>query len=481
MATNKLSKLNWRLTFAVLAVAIGIGWKLSLTNGQLLPGIDGAYYWVQVRSILNDFDMAFDDLPLVFWIQALFALIVGNVELGVRISDAVLPALSAIPIYLMLKNSKQTWLPAFAILVGLLHPVQLYFFTGDFIKNAAAMPVAFFIGWILYSWGRRSTKWSLLYLFVSFVIVGLTHFGTLLLCFLLVALWALFYLRKKPLSFWLRTGVLTLVLSSATLVALALLVPARFDRLVEFVTQPVTIFAAPFWQLMFLMRTDFAIIYAMFIGQIGSLALGYLLWRNRKKLDSASLSLAASSLITAFLLSSPLVGIEWASRFIALSFAPLLLAAIVLWQAVEQKSVKTAISLVAISTLATSLALAPSGAKPSAITDDEYKDLVVASEEFSFPDNSIVVARHGLEFLVAWEMNTHVIQEETYLEDDLSSYESVYLLATDGPGTSGAPKGEEAPSDKPKEVKPPGGVDSKDPASGGLVYSNGSVTITKLR
>ena len=471
MTTGKFSKVNSRLAFALMAVGVAIAVKLSLTSGQLLPGIDGAYYWVQVRSILNDFDLAFDDLPLVFWAQALFALIVGNIELGVRISDAVLPALSAIPLYLMLKSSKQIWMPALAILVVLLHPVQLYFFTGDFIKNAAAIPVAFFIGWILFSWDKRATKWSLLSLFVCFVVVGLTHFGTLLLCLLLVAIWAVFYLRRKPVRFWLRTGALALVLGSVTLVALAVLVPARFERLVEFVSQPVTIFAAPFWQLMFLMRTDFAIVFAMFIGQIGSLALGYLLWRNRVKLENTSLSLAASSLVTAFLLSSPLVGIEWASRFIALSFAPLAIAAIVLWQSVEQKLVKATISILALSTLAISMALAPVGAKASAITDAQYSDLKVASEQFSFPENSIVVARHGLEFLVAWEMNTHVIQEETYPEEDLSSYDSVYLLSTDGPGAVNGPKGDKALE----------GKDSKDDGSGELVYSNGSVTITKLR
>ena len=95
---------------------------------------------------LEDLSLAFNDLPLVFYLQALFSLAVGDKKLGVRISDAVLPALAAIPIYNILKNSKQVWLPAAAILVVLLHPVQLYFFSGDFIKNAAAIPVAFFIG-----------------------------------------------------------------------------------------------------------------------------------------------------------------------------------------------------------------------------------------------------------------------------------------------------------------------------------------------
>ena len=40
------------ILLAFLAAVIGVGAKLTLTGGELLPGIDGAYYWVQVRSLL---------------------------------------------------------------------------------------------------------------------------------------------------------------------------------------------------------------------------------------------------------------------------------------------------------------------------------------------------------------------------------------------------------------------------------------------
>ena len=75
-----------------------------------------------------------------FWAEALLAFLVGDIALGVRISDALLPMLAAIPTYLILKSGEQVWLPALGVLVVLLHPVQL-FFTGYFIKNAAAMPL----------------------------------------------------------------------------------------------------------------------------------------------------------------------------------------------------------------------------------------------------------------------------------------------------------------------------------------------------
>ena len=146
------------LVTSLLAVLVGIVAKLSLTKGDLLPGLDGAYYWVQVRSVLERQTLAFSDLPLIFWVQAAVAKFFGDVQLAVRISDAVLPALSAIPIYLIARKFKNPLLPAIAIAVVLLHPIQLYFFTGDFIKNEATIPAVFFIALVLVNWESRSKK-----------------------------------------------------------------------------------------------------------------------------------------------------------------------------------------------------------------------------------------------------------------------------------------------------------------------------------
>ena len=491
-------RLNWnssektRIALAVLAAALGIGAKLALTGGALLPGIDGAYYWVQVRSVLQDFTLAFDDLPLVFWVQSLFSLCVGNIELGVRLSDALLPALSAIPVYLMLKNAKYPWIPAVGILAVLLHPIQLFFFTGDFIKNEAAIPIIFFIGWTLYNWGNIPKIRSSIYLVGSLSLLAISHFGTLLMGVAIVALWGLFQLRFKPLRFWLIGGLITAFSSAIVLVALAVVVPARFDRLVEFVSQPDVIFTNPAWQMIFYGAESQSIIFPMVAGQLGSLILGVALWRNRKSIPSSKLSLASSSVIVAFGLSSPLIGFEWASRLAALSFAPLLIAAFTVWMVCEKRLAKVAAATLVISTLIVASLLAPMGAKRAGVSDTEYANLTKAASEFTPPANSIIVARHGLEYLVAWTMKTHVLQEESYQDEDLSGYDSIYLLATDGQqaGNAGgkAPNSDKQPANSDKKAsvddkgKSPTNPDnSKVDATGGIVYQKNGVTIVKLR
>lgn len=481
---------------AVLAAALGVGAKLALTGGELLPGIDGAYYWVQVRSVLEDFTLAFDDLPLVFWAQSLIALVVGDIPLGVRIADALLPAISAIPIFFILRNSKHVWVPAVAILVVLIHPVQLYFFTGDFLKNSAAIPVVFFIGWILYNWDNASKKRSVIYLLICLGILAIAHFGTLLMALMLVFVWLILQLRSKPLKFWLTSIGISFATGATVLAGLALLVPARFTRLIEFVSQPDTIFANPAWQMMFGGRTDYPMIFSILTGQLGAIVLGFMGWRIRKSLTSSHISLMSASLISAFLLSSPLIGMEWANRLIAMAFVPLLIAAMIIWNATADLAAKLVVGFLAISTLVASFVFGQMNIKQSMISTDQYADLVTFSEEFEIPENSIVVAPHGVEFLVAWHEKTFVLQDSSYEEEDLSSYDHVFALQSTGAkaGPGGTPPNGNKPlmiGSKPPvaggkppvsndEPPTPGGKESL-VISGDQVYKNGSYTLLKVR
>lgn len=465
------------ILLATAAAIIGVFAKLALTGGELLPGIDGAYYWVQVRSVLDDFTLAFDDLPLVFWAQALIALVVGDIPLGVRISDALLPALSAIPIYLMLRKSKSVWLPAAAILVVLLHPIQLYFFTGDFLKNSAAIPVVFFIGLILYNWETSSKKRSTIYLLLCLGILAISHFGTLLMGILLLMVWLIVYLRKKSRRFWFTSGGIAAASIAAVLVGLAVLVPARFERLIEFVSQPSTAFSNPAWQMMFGGRTDYPMVFGIITGQLGALLLGFWVWKMRKELVGSQFSLAVSGLVSAFVLSSPFIGMEWANRLVALSFVPLLIAAMVIWSASEKLAAKITIGVIAAITLAASLAFAFMGVKQSMISTSEYQDLVKFSEEFDVPENSIVVAQHGIEFLVAWHEGSYVLQSMSYADEDLSSYDHIYYL--ESVGGKGGPGGMPSKMDDKQMPsfgqKPPSGfqLGGQKPPSGVMPGSNG--------
>lgn len=481
MKQSTLSSKRIPLVTSLLAVLVGVGAKLSLTSGDLLPGLDGAYYWVQVRSVINNFSLAFSDLPFIFWVQAAIAKVVGDVPLGVRISDAILPALSAIPIYLIARRFKSLYLPAIAILVVLLHPVQLYFFTGDFIKNEATIPAVFFIAWVLFNWEIKSKRFSLIALSLALVVIALSHFGTLLLALIMLSVWVLAQLRKSSKKSWLQGIAVSVVVLGAVLISLAVLVPSRFERLITFITSPSVVFSNPAINGIIHNYASRTMSVTIIIGQLGSLVLGLIIWKTRASFKFSDLSLVIAALVSTFVLSSPVIGMEWSDRLAALSFAPLSIAAIIIFGTVQIAWQRSAVAVLAIVTLLATISLSNIQMK-YVFEDAELKDFKELVAQVDVPKNSVIVARHGVEYLAAWEFESDVTLDTYYSTADLSSYDSVYYIQeikAEGPGTP--PASGKGPSDKKDKGDAP--VDSKksEVVTGQTVYENASFAMIKVR
>ena len=481
MKQSALNSKRIPLVTSLLAVIVGISAKLSLTSGELLPGLDGAYYWVQVRSVVNNFTLAFSDLPVIFWVQAAIAKLVGDVPLGVRISDAILPALSAVPIYLIARRFKSAYLPAIAILVVLLHPVQLYFFTGDFIKNEATIPAVFFIAWVLFNWESKPKKFSMIALAIALIVIALSHFGTLLLALIMLSVWVLVQLRKSSKKSWLQGIAVSVTVLVAVLASLAILVPSRFERLITFITSPSVVFSNPAINGIIHNYSSRTMSITIIIGQLASLLLGYITWKARASFKFSDLSLVIAGLVSTFALSSPVIGMEWSDRLAALSFAPLSIAAIIIFGTVQIAWQKSAVAILASVTLLATISL--SGTQMKYVFEDaalkDFKDLVA---QVDVPDNSVIVARHGVEYLAAWEFESDVTLDTYYSSADLSSYDSVYYIQeikAEGPGTP--PASGKGPSDKKDKGDAP--VDSKksEVVTGQTVYQNASFAMIKVR
>lgn len=481
MKQSDLNSKRIPLVTSLLAVIVGIGAKLSLTSGELLPGLDGAYYWVQVRSVVNNFTLAFSDLPFIFWVQAAIAKLVGDVPLGVRISDAALPALSAIPIYLIARRFKNPYLPAIAILVVLLHPVQLYFFTGDFIKNEATIPAVFFIAWVLFNWESKPKKFSMIALAIALIVIALSHFGTLLLALMILSVWFLVQLRKSSKKSWLQGIAVSVMVLVAVLASLALLVPSRFERLITFITSPTVVFSNPAINGIIHNYSSRTMSITIIIGQLASLLLGYITWKSRASFKFADLSLVIAALVSTFVLSSPVIGMEWSDRLAALSFAPLSIAAIIIFGTVQIAWQKSAVAILASVTLLATISL--SGTQMKYVFEDaalkDFKDLVA---KVDIPNNSVIVARHGVEYLAAWEFESDVTLDTYYSTADLSSYDSVfYIQEIKAEGAGAPPPSGKGPSDKKGKGDVP--VDSKksEVVTGQTVYENASFAMIKVR
>ncbi|MCK9279872.1 MAG: hypothetical protein M0P71_04570 [Melioribacteraceae bacterium] len=68
--------MNKKITFTTL-ILVSMTIRFSTNFGaEFIPGTNGAFYLLQVRSILKSGFILLDDFPLVFYLQALFALAV---------------------------------------------------------------------------------------------------------------------------------------------------------------------------------------------------------------------------------------------------------------------------------------------------------------------------------------------------------------------------------------------------------------------
>ena len=117
----------------------------------LVPKVNGAYYLVQVRSLLETGRLSFADFPLVFVLEAGLAALLSALGVAgqaailaaVKTVDIVLPALAALPLLCLSASlggpdDARRWPAAAAGIFGVLSwsPVMMAM---DFQKNAAGM------------------------------------------------------------------------------------------------------------------------------------------------------------------------------------------------------------------------------------------------------------------------------------------------------------------------------------------------------
>jgi hypothetical protein len=61
-------------------------------------------------------------------------------------------------------------------------------------------------------------------------------------------------------------------------------------------------------------------------------------------------------------------------------------------------------------------------------SDEKYSDFKQLVQQVDIPENSVIVARHGVQYLSAWHFETDVVLESYFETADLSSYSAVFIL-----------------------------------------------------
>ncbi len=208
-------------------------------RSRLITGIDGPYYLIQVKSLLEKGSLVYGDPPLTFLLLALFSLLAGDVMVGVKVGTSFLCALSTVPAYFIMRGvTGRRAAGLYAMLLIIFSAPYVRMMT-DFIKNAVG--IFFLLLFLYYLHNLASSRSSKLNIFLSsllLVLTGMTHildFGVALLYLALYVISTLLFNRKSS-SFLLSAGVILSVALVFSFVAYIFFNPlfTDFNKFISF-------------------------------------------------------------------------------------------------------------------------------------------------------------------------------------------------------------------------------------------------------
>ncbi len=433
--------LVWIIATAVAARA----WLLFRT--PYVPGINGAYYLVQARALLDRGVLGIPDMPLTFHLHAAVAWTLMQLThlsqadaiiWAVKCCDAALPPLVAWPVFVLVRRWARARghgdaVPlAAAALACLASPWILI--VGELQKNSLALVWLALLVTTLHAWLGSPTYRRGLAVIVSVLLLGLTHIGVLGAALVLLAAVMLVYIARhdriadwRHILPWIAAGLTLLAATSAFV--MWKYDPARIHRLMTAISSP-SVFSAdgkqgpvPPGGAMGLSQWLSWIGFALVV--MPSLVVA---WRRRHALPTADMAIVAGGALTVLLLTGPWFGQDKAMRFALIAMLPtIIVGAFALLHVTTpwvRRSLLGAALLVGIGSTAGYL---PQGGQ-AALNDRAMQELQGLAAFVAEPASTLVVAPHGAEWWSAWFLHTRIAQPDAVRADDWVRYERVLFL-----------------------------------------------------
>ncbi len=418
-----MNKIYIYIIFGVLLLTLRLIFNFTY---DLIPGINGGYYPLQVRTLLDSGHLGFSDMPLYFYLNAFIVKIASFfttidtdplIIYTSKLIDSISMPLIVIPIYLIIKDNSEIKLPKYfeISLIGFstlsFSPLIL---TSDLQKNALAIPLMLFFIYYLFSFYKNKSKKHLLLSVIFIILIGLTHFGTFSISVLMLIISMACFYRAK--AFFPILGI-----SVSAMAFIYVFDSNRANRLFSI------------WNLLFekpvvlqgplpppdLINYTFS--YLLIIWGL------YFIFKRKKDLSLYRINIVIILLLIVFILSFPLLDQEFAKRFSLLLFIPQIILLAFLFDFFNspmRKMVSLLLFLISI----TSVSLMTGKTKPPSITQNAFQDLKNLEQYISEPDQTLIIARHGLEWWTAWQLKTKIGQDKSLTRNQFLKYKNIIVL-----------------------------------------------------
>jgi uncharacterized membrane protein len=158
----------------------------------------------------------------------------------------------------------------------------------------------------------------------------------------------------------------------------------------------------------------------------------YYLVRQRDLLSTSQRQFLAILIPVLFFLSFPFFNLEFVKRFTLMLFIPQMAFLLILSDTLGRKLRIIIMTLLAL-TVVGSLGLLSGNIKQPSITRKAYEDLLNLKTYIDDPGETLIIARHGLEWWTAWQLGTKIGQEKSLDHDAFDKYKLIVsLVQTDG-------------------------------------------------
>ena len=179
---------------------------------------------------------------------------------------------------------------------------------------------------------------------------------------------------------------------------------------------------------------------------------------KRHSIEKWELSIFIPALITTLSLISPFVSQDYSTRFQIMAFIP---GAIVLAFLLRHSGTlfKTAAVAVVVAAVAISIPQSMAAVQSPSISQAEYEELTTLKQYVDASSETLIVARHGLEWWVSWVLHTNIAQPKAVQASDWTTYKTVLYLQEQGMGGFGPIQIGTPPTDQSSQdrVNPPQG------------------------
>jgi hypothetical protein len=149
---------------------------------------------------------------------------------------------------------------------------------------------------------------------------------------------------------------------------------------------------------------------------------------NRKKINGPDKVFALSLTVLSFILSSPLFGLEYANRLFMMSYIPISILYMFIFNEIRSGWIKVIPVLLFSCLTVFSIGSGVFDHLAVSITENAFSEFKQINRAVSFSQQSLITARQDLRLLGSWVFRTKESPDYLFADGDFDKYDAVYII-----------------------------------------------------